>query len=87
MKKKDLIYVFLAVAVIAVAAYLVMTQLAPKPSASKSQSGSTVDVIGVIDPTLSSDAISQIQDSTKVRDYSVTIDLSTGLGNSVPFGR
>jgi hypothetical protein len=86
MKKKDLIYVVLAVGIIAVAAYLALSQLSSNKSASQT-SVNTIDVIGTISGQLNSDALTQIQDTTKNRDYSVTIDLTTGLGNTAPFGR
>jgi hypothetical protein len=87
MKKKDLIYVFLAVGIIAVAAYLAMTQLSPKNTAGSAKAGTVVDVIGPISDQLNQDGLSQVQDPTKAVDYTVTVDLTTGLGNTAPFGR
>ena len=86
MKKKDLIYVVLAVVILAVAGYLALTQLAPK-KADGASTGTVVDVIGVIDSSLNDTAIAQLKDPEKVRDFTVPIDLRIGLGNTAPFGR
>lgn len=86
MKKKDLIYVVLAVLIIGVASYLALTQLSPK-SANGANSGTVVDVIGPISDQLNQTALTMLQDPTKAVDYSVRIDFTVGLGNAAPFGR
>jgi hypothetical protein len=84
MKKKDMFYMILAAAIFLVAGYIAYTQLSAKKTTSK---GVEVEVVGVFDSTYDPNALSALSDSSKVVDYTVPIDLSTGLNNPAPFGR
>jgi hypothetical protein len=84
MKKKDLIYLVLAVVILLVAGYVGYTQLIPK----NANAGSTtvqVEKVGTFDGTMDAAGLAAIGDTTKVNDYDSPTDL-TGLGNPAPFG-
>jgi PBP1b-binding outer membrane lipoprotein LpoB len=85
MKTKDIIYMLLAVGIFLVAGYIAYTQLfAPKQSAKKKVE---VEVVGEIKPDFSGTALAAIKNSDKNRDFSVPLDLTTGLNNTAIFGR
>lgn len=82
MKKKDLMYLLLAVAIFLVSGYVGYTQVvAPKKASSKMV---TVEKIGIIPNQLDPTTVSQLGSST-VQDFSPAVDLN-GLGNTAPFG-
>jgi len=83
MKKKDLVYLLLAVGILLGAGYLGYTQLLPKKAAS---SVVQVEKIGAIPDHLDSAGLAAINDSTKVQDFNSPVDL-TGLGNAAVFGQ
>lgn len=86
MKKKDIIYLFIAVVILLGAGYLAYTQVI----APKSQTGEqevTAEVVGEIKPDFSADAMSAITDATKNRDYAVEIDINAGVNNPAVFGK
>jgi flagellar basal body-associated protein FliL len=86
MKKKDLIYLILAVIILLGAGYLAYTQVvAPKSQASKQDV--TAEVVGEIKPDFNADALSAIEDSAKNKDYSVEIDVNSGVNNAAVFGK
>lgn len=89
MKQKDLILVILTVAIISVAGYLAYTQLIPSNGSKSGASakGTQVDVIGAISSNLDQSAVAALEDPARSRDYTVQVDLTTGLGNTAPFGR
>jgi len=83
MKKKDLMYLLLAVGILLVAGYIGYTQLAPKKT-----SGPTiveVEKIGKIPDQIDAPGLARISDVAKVVDFNSPVDL-TGLGNGSPFG-
>lgn len=84
MKKKDLLYLILAVGILLVAGYVVVTQLMPKDTTK--QEGVTVEVVGAIEPDYDSVSLSELGNAEKVQDFSVPFDLTTGLGNPAIFG-
>ena len=85
MKRKDIVYLLLAVGILLVAGYLGYTQLVPqKGSSSKTVQ---VEVVGPISDTFDDNALAQVTDGSKVRDFSVPIDLTTGLNNRAIFGQ
>jgi hypothetical protein len=84
MKKKDLMFLLLAVGILLVAGYIGYTQLVPK-SASSATTTVKVEKVGVFDGTMDSVGITAIEDESKVVDYNSPTDLS-GLGNAAPFG-
>lgn len=84
MKKKDLIYLVLAVVIFLVAGYIGYTQLVPQRGGAASKVVQ-VEKIGVIPEELDSAGMTALGDLTKVRDFSTPVDL-TGLGNAAVFG-
>ena len=83
MKKKDIIYIVVAVAVLAIAGlFLYSKSSAGKGAASKT---ATAEVIDPISSTFDATALRQLQDPSVAQNFAVKIDLS-GLGNSSPFG-
>jgi len=86
MKKKDLIYLFIAVAILLLAGYLAYTQVfASKMQAAKKVE--QVEIISAIKPDFNSGAMSALTDATKNRDYSVVIDINAGVNNPAVFGK
>ncbi|HSX03067.1 MAG TPA: hypothetical protein VLI05_07230 [Candidatus Saccharimonadia bacterium] len=85
MKTKDIVIMVVAALIFLVAGYLAYTQLVPKSSSAASQ-GVQVEVVGSIAPGFDSGALSTLQDSSKVHNYAVPLDLTTGLGNQAIFG-
>ncbi len=85
MKTKDLMALIVAVIIFLVAGYLAYTQLLPK-KATQTQ-GTQVEVVGPITADFDSNALSTLSDATKTRDYSVPLDLTTGLNNQAVFGQ
>jgi hypothetical protein len=86
MKKKDTIYLVLAVLIFLVVGYVGYTQvLAPKKGAKAASAGVTVEKIGVIPSSLDQSAVSQLSNAALVQDFNSPVDLS-GLGNNAPFG-
>lgn len=74
-----------AVLILLVAGYIVMTQVLPKPASSGQ--GTQVEVVGEIKPDFDQAALDQLSDASKIRDYSVPLDLQTGLNNAAVFGQ
>ena len=88
MKRRDIVIMIVAAIIFLVAGYLVYTQIAPKGSATGAASqGVQVDVVGAIAPDFDSSALATLQDGSKVRNFAVPVDLTTGLGNQAIFGR
>lgn len=83
MKKKDLIYLVLAVVILLVAGYIIFLNLAPKGSA---QSGVEVDVVGEMPDSMHAAGLSAMTDPAKSKDFSSPVDY-TGLNNTAPFGK
>lgn len=83
MKKKDLMYLVLAVVILLGAGYLGYTQLAPKQGSSSSV---TVEKIGPIPDQMDAAGLSAINDPGKVQDFNSPVDL-TGLGSKEVFGK
>ncbi len=86
MKKKDVIMLVAAVAILLVTGYVAYIEvLAPKKTSGAKTSTVTVEKIGVIPAQFDQDAVTQLSDTNQVFDYSPPVDL-TGLGNNTPFG-
>ncbi len=83
MKKKDLIYLLLAVGILLGAGYIGYTQLMPKKSASSNVV--KVDKVGEIPAEMNAEGIAAINDPKQVVDFNSPVDLS-GLNNQAPFG-
>jgi hypothetical protein len=77
-------YLLLAVGILLVAGYLGYTQLVPKSTTGSS--AVTVEKVGVIPSDMDSAGTDRINDTAKVIDYNLPVDL-TGLGNQAPFGQ
>lgn len=84
MKKKDMMYLVLAVVIFLVAGYIGYTQLFAKKASTST--GVTVEVVGPLPGSFDDNALSQMNDATKNRDFSSPVDLS-GLNNQAPFGQ
>ena len=84
MKKKDLVYLLVAVVILLAAGYLAYTQLLPK-SHTSAATGVQVEKVGVIPSDMDSAGLAAINDPDKVTDFNSPVDLS-GLGNAAPFG-
>lgn len=83
MKKKDIVYLILAVVILFAAGYIAYAKLLTHGS---SQSGVQVDVVGTIQSSFSQDDLDTLADPTKVLDFYQPVDLTTGLNNTAPFG-
>lgn len=85
MKRRDVIYLLIAVTIFAGAGYIAYTQLLPQSS---SQANQTVEVehVGNVPASLEGTALTMLQDGTKTLDYNSQPDFS-GLGNKAPFGQ
>jgi flagellar basal body-associated protein FliL len=86
MKKKDLMALVIAVAIMLVAGYLVYTQVMPQKSGAASQ-GVQVEVVGPIASDFDPSVMDTLSDSSKVRNFAVSLDLTTGLANPTIFGQ
>ncbi|MDB5179067.1 MAG: hypothetical protein JWN01_1010 [Patescibacteria group bacterium] len=84
MKSKDIMYMLLAVGILLVAGYLGYTQLVPQ---NKKAAIPQVEVVGVVSENFDSAALAKVTDGSKVRDFGVSLDLTTGLNNPAPFGQ
>lgn len=84
MKKRDLVYLLLAVTIFLVAGYLAYTQLLPANS-NQSQKAVEVEHVGTIPASLDGPGLSLLKDSSKTQDFNSPEDLK-GLGNKAPFG-
>ncbi|HEY6737123.1 MAG TPA: hypothetical protein VI322_05395 [Candidatus Saccharimonadia bacterium] len=87
MKKRDLVYLLIAVTIFLVAGYLAYTQLMPKSSA-KSKGTVDVELVGVVPSTFDGAGLQAIKNEGSVTtlDFNSQPDLS-GLGNKAPFGQ
>lgn len=83
MKKKDLVYLLLAVAILLVAGYIGYTQLLPNKTATNVVE---VEIIGPIPDRLDAAGLAALGDPSKAQDFNSPVDL-TGLGNTAVFGQ
>lgn len=84
MKKKDVFYLVLLVLIIIVTA--ILAQKAFGHSGSSTSNAPQVEVVTPINSGFDSNALTVISNSNQVFDYSVRLDLTTGLNNLTPFG-
>ncbi|MBW3538211.1 hypothetical protein KY386_01825 [Candidatus Parcubacteria bacterium] len=84
MKKKDVVYLALAGVIFMAAGFLASTKLAPSGGQAGKQV--SVEVVEPISPNYDRAALEQLADKDRARDFSVTNDLNSGLGNKAPFG-
>jgi hypothetical protein len=85
MKTKDIVSLVIALVIFLIAGYVAYTQLLSNPSSSKQEV--KVEVVGAITEEFDSAALTMLRNPDKVRDYTVPLDLQTGLGNSAVFGQ
>lgn len=83
MKQKDLIRLGIAVIILCAAGILIFSQLAPKKSSGKAKY--TYEDVQPIYPEYDAAVLSEISNSTLVRDFYIPPDLNTGIGNQTPF--
>jgi flagellar basal body-associated protein FliL len=83
MKKKDMIYLIMAVVILLVAGYLGYVALAPKGSTKTA--GVEVEKVGVIPAKMDTKGLAALNDEDKSVNYNLPVDLS-GLKNQAPFG-
>ncbi len=84
MKRKDVTYLIITVVILAATGIMAYFFLFPQKSTGTGAK-SSYEVITPIDATLTGDKLNRILDSTKLKDFSVPVDLK-GLGNTTPFG-
>jgi hypothetical protein len=63
---------------------LAVVNLLPKQTSSQNVK---VEVVGKIPSDFDTGSLALLNDSTKTRDFTVTLDLSAGLGNQAVFGQ
>ena len=85
MKKKDIVYLLVAVVILLAAGYLAYTQLFSSKSQARNK-GVMVEKIGKIPSTLDESGLSALSDTEKARSFDAPVDL-TGLNNPAPFGQ
>lgn len=84
MKQKEIIQLLVAVVILAVAGTIIYSFFFPnKGSASKTV---TYTKVTPINTDFSQEALSQLTNSSKSRDFYNAPDLKSGLGNTAPFG-
>jgi hypothetical protein len=84
VKKKDLVFLVIAVCILLVAGYIVYSQLLPKkPGANASTV--QVETAGSLPSSIDSNGLSQMTQS-QMRDFNSPVDYS-GLNNTEPFGQ
>jgi|GEM_PF-1288763 flagellar basal body-associated protein FliL len=86
MKTKDIVYLIIAVVIFAVAGYLLFTILVPSKPTAASNLSNQAEVVGTVDDKLNYSVVSELSDTTKNVDYTVNLDLNTGVGNPSVFG-
>ena len=85
MKSKDIVALTVAVVIFLAAGYIMFTQVLGKKQSS-ANAGVQVEVIGEIPASFNNDALTELNDGTKVKDFASPVDFS-GLGNTAPFGK
>ncbi|TAK89028.1 hypothetical protein EPO04_02895 [Patescibacteria group bacterium] len=85
MKTKQIIQLFVAIAILFVAGLLIFTQLTPKKGAAANK-GMTYEVITMIESDYSSSAMSKLKDANEAKNFYAKPDLKNGVGNRSPFG-
>ncbi len=87
MKPKDLGMLVVAVVIFLVAGYVVYTQIAkPKGSSAAAAKTVKVEVVGEISSDFDTAAQTKLSDASTVQDFTVPLDLTTGLNNQAVFG-
>ena len=84
MKKKDIVYLLVAVVIFLVVGYVGLSQFG-SPSSTKSK-GVVVEVVDPISPNFDQNAMNKLRDTSQFHDFAVPVDLTTGLGNPAPIG-
>ncbi len=85
MKTKELVQLIVAVLIFIIAGYIIYSVLVPQKS-SGSNKGVSYTKVTPVNPNFSQTDLSNLGDSTKVRDFYNPPDLNNGLNNSQPFG-
>jgi hypothetical protein len=83
MKKKDMVFLVIAVVILLVAGYLAYTKIMPQKSSA--DAGVTVEKIGKISSQLDQTGLKWINDTERVKDFNSPADYSN-LDNPQPFG-
>jgi spore coat protein CotH len=83
VKQKDVLYLLLAVVILLVAGYVGYNQIVPKKASSNTVE---VEKIGPIPSELDSAALVRLSDASKVKEFSLPVDLSN-LNNRAIFGQ
>ena len=84
MKSKEIIQLAVALVILAVAGFLIYSQLAPANPKSD-ETKFMVEKVRPIEPDYDQQTLAKISDSSRVTDYYNEPDLKTGLGNTQPF--
>lgn len=83
MKKKDMVYLLLAVGIFLTAGYLGYVQLFPKTS---NNNVVQVETVGPIPDKLDGSVLATLKDTSKVQNFNSPVDLN-GLNNADIFGK
>jgi hypothetical protein len=81
MKKKELMYLLFAVALLAVTGVILYGQLKP----SKGGRQATVEVISPMTADFDQEALDQLTNPASSRNFTPPVDFSNGMGNPRPF--
>lgn len=82
MKRKDLIYLSVAISILIVAGFLLINS-----GNSKKSGAPTIEVVESIDGEYDQVILAEIANTELHRNFAVPVDLGTELGNPKPFGR
>lgn len=84
IQKKDLLYIILSVIILMAVFILGYKQLNP---AGGVNAGVSVEVVAPVGATLNAQALDQLRDDKKSKNFVVPIDLGSGVGTTTPFGQ
>lgn len=84
IQKKDLLYIVLSVIILVAVFILGYRQLNPTGGSS---AGVTVEVVQPVGASFNAGAVDQLRDDKKSKNFTVPVDLSSGVGTTTPFGQ
>lgn len=80
MKRKDALYLGLAIAIMAVAGLLLL-------GGSRKSTGPVVEIVPEVEPQYDKAILAELTNENAHRNFAVKVNLKTELGNTRPFGR
>lgn len=84
IKKKDLLYIIVTAVILVAVATMGYQQLAP---AGGSEGGITVEVVQPVGASFNTSALDHLRDENASKNFTVPVDLGTGVGTPTPFGQ